>query len=169
MSLLNTDVDIVAADGTSAPTCPNGFINTLDSYVRVRGATGQVGSTDTNVRYLHDTNVESSGSDITYSSTATNGSTFTINTDGIYLISYQDVRTTGGVDYNISINSTAAANALTPAQTFSHRTFVASDEQANVDGARFLSSGTVIRPVTTQLSGHSTNENRVAFIITRIR
>lgn len=169
MSAYNTNSDIVALDGVSAPTCAKGFINSLNSYVRVRGASGQTGSVDTNVRILHDTNVESSGSDITYSSTLTNGSTFTINTDGVYLISYQDIRTTGGADYNVSIDSTSAANALTPAETFAFRTFIASDEQANVMGARFLTSGTVIRPVTNQTAGHGTSADRVAFLLTRLR
>jgi hypothetical protein len=73
------------------------------SYVRVNTANGY-GSTNTSIRRF--TNVVNNvGTDITYADSATLGATFTINTAGVYSVSYVD--NFGSVsNVGITINST---------------------------------------------------------------
>lgn len=168
MSELRVDT-ITDLAGTGPASLPNGIITTNNSFVQVIGADGQTGSTDTNVRRLHSTNVVSNGSDITYSSTAANGSTFTINTDGLYVISYQDSDFNSSLTAAVSINSTSAPASLTPAETFAYtRTEGGTEQVINIDGARFLSAGDVIRAVVDNSSGLETVNDLVGFIITKV-
>ncbi len=52
------------------------------------------------------------GSDITYTSNATNGDTFTINTTGLYSITYVDGASTLGNYYGISVNSNQLSTSI---------------------------------------------------------
>jgi hypothetical protein len=63
-------------------------LRTLNSYVNV-GTSNGAGSTNTAIRRFSST-INSAGTDITYADSATLGATFTINTTGVYSISYTD-------------------------------------------------------------------------------
>lgn len=168
MSLLRVDTIRDSAE-TGPASLPSGIITENNSYVNVIGADGQTGSVDTSVRYLSSTQVVSSGTDITYAVNSSNGSTFTINTDGLYAIFYRDNDSNSAATIGISINSTSAPASLTPAEKFSYISVsLGADDSLNVIGARFLSSGDVIRAVVDNNSGLYTFDDRVGFFIAKI-
>lgn len=78
----------LAADGTPTFVKQPQFIG-VPSMIRLNTANG-FGSTNTKYRRFLNT-VINQGSDITYADSATLGSSFTINTSGIYSISYSDI------------------------------------------------------------------------------
>lgn len=73
------------------------------SQVRLTVGNG-FGSTNTKIRRFTNT-VENSGSHITYTDSATNGASFTINTAGIYAITYTEEGNTGTPLFGITLNS----------------------------------------------------------------
>jgi hypothetical protein len=76
-------------------------------------ATNPHGTTNTMIR--HFASATASTTDITYAATAANGSSFTINTPGIYAISYSDSSTAGatvGFTKNSNQLTTGISNAL---------------------------------------------------------
>ena len=80
-----------------------GAVTTPLSYIRVNTANGY-GSTNTRIRRF--TNIVNNiGTDITYADSATLGGTFTINTNGVYSVSFSD-QFTAANDMGVSINST---------------------------------------------------------------
>lgn len=88
-----------ASDGT--PTFLKG---PTASMVRVNTANGY-GSTNTKIRRFTNV-VTNQGSDITYTDSATLGASFTINTNGVYAVSYSDVLTAAADQVGISLNTT---------------------------------------------------------------
>ena len=87
-----------------------GAVTTPLSYVRVNTANGY-GSTNTKIRRFT-TTVNSAGVDITYADSATLGGTFTINTNGVYSVSYSD-EFNAAANVGISINSTQLSTTIT--------------------------------------------------------
>ena len=71
------------------------------SEVRVDTSTGN-GSTGNRLKVFSNSNVQ--GTDITYTSDAINGDTFTINETGVYAISYTANASAGDV-FTISLNA----------------------------------------------------------------
>ena len=95
------DVDVIAADGLP--------IATVDSYVRLNTANGY-GSTNLNIRRFTNI-VNQAGGDITYADSATLGATFTINTSGIYSMSFSDqFNISGGLGF--SLNSASLSTGI---------------------------------------------------------
>lgn len=96
-----------SAGGLTVPT----------SQVTCNTGTG-VGATNTQIRIF--TNSSTSGTDITYATSSTLGDTFTINTTGVYAISYTEISSTVanyfGLLKNGSVGLTTAINLVTPAQ-----------------------------------------------------
>ena len=87
-----------------------GAVTTPLSYVRVNTANGY-GSTNTKIRRF--TNIVNNvGTDITYADSATLGGTFTINTNGVYSVSYSD-EFNAAANVGISINSTQLSTSIT--------------------------------------------------------
>ena len=87
---------------SASPTF-TGNVTTPLSYVRLNKANGY-GSTNTKIRRF--TNIVNNvGTDITYADSATLGGTFTINTAGVYSVSYSD-QFTGASAMGVSIDST---------------------------------------------------------------
>ena len=80
-----------------------GAVTTPLSYVRLNTANGY-GSTNNKIRRFT-TTVNSAGVDITYADSATLGGTFTINTAGVYSVSYCD-QFTAAATMGLSIDST---------------------------------------------------------------
>ena len=79
------------------------------SEVRLHTANGN-GSTNNRIRRFL-TEITNTGSDITYADSATLGATFTIETDGIYAITFFDTYTSAGTA-GISLNSTQLTTAI---------------------------------------------------------
>jgi len=146
---------------TNFPTITNLsyiFLNTANGY----------GSTNTKIRRF--TNVVNNvGSDITYADSATLGATFTINTNGIYSASFNDMFNTTG-NFGLSINSSqlttdiqniAVANILTVGITpFANQPAVAS-------ATFYAAAGTVIR-AHTQGNTTGSQPNLCQFTMARV-
>lgn len=135
----------------------------LTSFVKVTTANG-FGSTRTGVRRFT-TVLSQVGSDITYADSAANGSSFTINTDGIYAITYVD-SSTGAADYGVSINT---ADNGQPSNLADILLEVTSSSASHRDGPSFIQplvAGSVLRPYSSATSTGSTG--KAWFMITRI-
>lgn len=87
------------SSGASAPT----WKSIPRSRIRVETGNG-FGSTNTRIRRFS-TSVVSTGSDITYADSATNGATFTLGSAGIYSATTCDYKAAGFCNSGISINS----------------------------------------------------------------
>jgi hypothetical protein len=86
-----------------------GAVTTPLSYVRLNTANGY-GSTNTKIRRFTNI-VDNVGTDITYADSATLGGTFTINTNGVYSVSYND-NLSGANNLGLSINSTQLTTVI---------------------------------------------------------
>lgn len=138
----------------------------LDSYMIVHTGNGH-GSTNTCIRRL--STVESSaGSDITRASTAAAGDSYTINTAGLYFVSFTDYYTAGTAGIAISKNS---AQLTTAQGSITASTRICSVTQS---ASYFAQASTVVRlAVNDVLRPHTGGVNdstsdRVRFEIRRI-
>ena len=112
----------VAVTGTLAATGAvsgttgtfTGAVTTPLSYVRLNTANGY-GSTNTVIRRFTNI-VDNVGVDITYADSATLGGTFTINTTGVYNVSYSDQYTAAN-RLGVSLNSTQLTTGITSITT----------------------------------------------------
>lgn len=78
-------------------------VSSAPSELRLNTGNG-FGSTNTVIRRFTNV-VQNIGSDIVYTDSATNGASFTINTNGIYAITYTEEGNTGSPLFGISLNS----------------------------------------------------------------
>lgn len=119
------------------------------SVVRVNTANGY-GSTNTFIRRFS-TTVTNQGSDITYADSATLGATFTINTNGVYAISFSD-QFNGSDFMGISLNSnqltTSVASITASTRIAITTTAVNAGYPGNCGVTLFLTVGDVIRAHT---------------------
>ncbi len=156
----------LAADGTPTFVKQPQFIG-VPSMIRLNTANGY-GSTNTKYRRFLNT-VINQGSDITYADSATLSSSFTINTSGIYSISYSDVF--GGISGYLgitlndnqgatNIQSSTIANVLTINHT------PAANWPGNVATTVYLPAGSVINAKTDGVAYGGTDP--VLFTITRV-
>ena len=112
----------------------------------IKNASG-FGSSAGGIRKLT-TIITSTGTDITYANSASAGTTFTINTTGVYFISYSDGNSTGEQYSGISLNATSGEQndiisniadtkilAMTLAQGITNKTTI-----------RSLTAGDIVRP-----------------------
>lgn len=100
-----TSAKIVAGAVTPADT----QMGALPSCIQVNTPNGH-GSTNTMIRRFTNT-VLNQGSDITYADSATLGASFTINTNGVYAISYGDTCNSADIS-GISLNTTQPTVAI---------------------------------------------------------
>ena len=138
----------VATDGTLTLLKPLTVLG-LASMVRLNTANGY-GSTNTTIRRFTNT-VTNQGSDITYADSATLGATFTINTTGVYGISYCD-NFTSAVYLGISLNSTQLTigiSSITAADRLCAIATSAADFPGAVGTTVALVAGSVIRAHTS--------------------
>jgi hypothetical protein len=175
-SVLNSDrtdalfVAPIRNTGTNNILCYNSSskeltYNTSPSFgqqmVRLNTANGY-GSVNTACRRW--TNVVANvGTDITYADSATNGATFTINTSGVYGVSYTEAIDVSS-DFAVTINSTAGTVLPT---TFTEYLCIAScfaASRACAAGTYYLTAGDVIR---TQAVSASTSSSQF-FTIVRV-
>jgi hypothetical protein len=137
------------------------------SEVWVQGGNGH-GSTNTRIRRFTNT-LLNTGADITYADSAANGATFTINTDGIYAISYTDVFS-GASNIGLSLNSTELTtniNAIAASARIAMATTPAADFALSLGVTLRLAAGDVIR-VHTQASGASAAPERAQVRVIRV-
>ena len=107
----NVTFTLPGADGTSGQVIQTngsgvlsfGSVTAPNSCVIVTTGNGY-GSTNTAIRRFQTTQ-QSTGSDITYADSATNGGSMTINTTGIYCVYASDQYGSGQVAYGVSVNS----------------------------------------------------------------
>lgn len=85
-------------------------VGALPSMVRLNTANGY-GSTNTMIRRFTNT-VTNQGSDITYADSATLGASFTINTNGVYAITYCGGPNSANGQTGVSLNSTQLTTAI---------------------------------------------------------
>lgn len=129
-----------------APTAQLPLGNSANSMVRLNTANGY-GSTNTVIRRFT-TVVTNQGSDITYDDSATLGASFTINTTGVYAITYTSQMGTTNAVIGVSVNSTqlttsiiniSASNRLCNVQTYT------GGATTHVSWTGYLPAGAVIR------------------------
>jgi len=136
-----------------------------DSYVRVYTANGY-GSTATKVRRFT-TTADSSGPAITYADSAANGSTFTINTSGVYNVTYTDRLAAVGT-IGISKNSaqlTTDISSITEATKLAQVTVGGSSYSSSCSWTGYLNIGDVVRP---HGDGSASASDATIFSITKI-
>jgi len=113
------------------------FLNTVNGY----------GSTNNKIRRFTNI-VRNSGADITYADSATLGSSFTINTTGMYSISCTDNFTAGNW-LGLSLNSTQLSTPIyniTTAHILSAASTVTANGSSSVSFTGFLTATNVVRP-----------------------
>jgi hypothetical protein len=135
------------------------------SMVRLNTANGY-GSTNTVIRRFTNV-VANQGTDITYADSATNGATFTINTNGVYAISYDDSFTAAS-NSGISLNSTQLTTSIALiniADVVSQTTHDAANHPYNSAATLYLLSGSVIR---AHAGANTTGTVPATFTITRV-
>lgn len=85
--------------------------NAKNSMVRLNTGNG-LGATSCNKIRRFSTVSDNYGSAITYADCACNGSTFTINEDGMYHITYDDSSTCGKINIGISLNASSLTTSI---------------------------------------------------------
>lgn len=138
------------------------------SEIIVSGGSGH-GSTNTLIRRF--TSLESSaGSDVTWTSSATLGDTFTINARGKYAITYQDQRTLGQGLIGLSVNDTQLSTGIKSTNAPNILGYAATDsanEAGNLCVVRGFNAGDIIRCKTDSLP-NETDSKAVRIIITQV-
>lgn len=162
----DTEIGYVAGVTSSIQTQLNSKQGTPNSSVILDSAASTTGSSGTSVRYF--TNSATVGTDITYTHSTVNGDSFTIQTDGIYNVTYSDVN---GSDVHIGVglnaSTTVDVNALAAANRLA-LSYVIAGQIVTVSTTHKLTVGAVI---TAQIATHTTGwatDNRVQFAITRV-
>lgn len=128
-----------AAQSVGSSTISAVLLNTANGY----------GSTNTKIRRFTNT-VTNTGSDITYADSATLGASFTVNTTGVYAISYSENFGAAG-SLGLSVNSaelTTNIESITVGNRLALGTAAASGYAECVSATVKLNAGDVIRPHT---------------------
>lgn len=156
---------VLASDGT--PTFLKVPANAaVQSMVRLHTANGY-GSTNTKIRRFT-TTVTNQGSDITYADSAANGASFTINTAGVYAISYVDNCASASMNMGISLNSTQLTTniqSITLADVLNAVYTPAANAGACASVQLYLAAGSVVRAHT---DGSAAGTPPITFTITRV-
>jgi hypothetical protein len=135
-------ITVPAATGTMS------VLTSTQSTVRVDTTNGY-GSTNTAIRRF--TNIRlNQGSDITYADSATLGASFTINTTGVYAISYSDSFASSAY-LGISLNSTQLSTSILSITVTNIVTLLQTNASGSgaVAATLLLTAGDVIRPHTS--------------------
>lgn len=159
----------VASDGKVefSKGLPNVSASALPSMIRLNTANGY-GSTNTKIRRFVNV-VTNQGTDITYADSATLGASFTINTNGVYAISFND-QNNASTWIGISINSnqlTTDIFAINVADIIATAVTPGTNNGALVSATLYLPGGSVIRAHTTGIAS-GVNTSCCQFTITRV-
>jgi hypothetical protein len=143
---------------------------TAQSMVRLTGSSG-FGSTNTAI-WRFTTSVTNQGSDITYAASATAGDTFTVNTNGIYSITYTNQFNSAlwigislgasGADLTANVFNIAASKILAADVTGGV------NSAASVTWTGYLPSTSVLMAHTNPSATAGTSTAAVNFTIARI-
>ena len=159
----------IAADGTPTLLKPPKLDATaLPSMVRVNTSNGY-GSTNTVIRRFTNV-VTNQGSDITYADSATLGASFTINTPGVYAISYSNqigVASNFGVSLNTTQPSTAFGSLTNVSERLALSDVYAANGTETCSVTVYLPAGSVIRPHDGSTTANS-NPNVVQMTVTKV-
>ena len=169
-----TGIDTIADNTVTSAKIMNGAVLPVDtqvgalpSMVRLNTANGY-GSTNTKIRRFTNV-VTNQGTDITYADSATLGASFTINTNGVYAISYSDTFSstlTLGLSLNTS-SPTTSIYLLPVAEILSVSINAFAAYGGHVSAALYLPSGSVVR-AHTEGGVTGANPNQCQFVITRV-
>jgi hypothetical protein len=130
------------------------------------------GSTDTLIRRITNTTNIGPGTAVTHATSAANGSTFTINEDGLYSIEYSDGDSAAVITIGVSLNSNQLTTAIASITAANRLQFKRVDTSggASVDVlaiVRRLKVGDIIRPhLNSATSGDATTH--CFFIVRKI-
>lgn len=158
------------AAGSYAPGSVKGTdlaVNNSPSMVRLNTANGY-GSTNNKIRRFS-TVVSNTGTDITYADSASLGASFTINTAGIYAISYSDIFNAGeimGISINTSAPTTSVRN-IPVAEILSIVTIAGPNSEGSIGFVGYFSAGAVLR-AHTGFSSAAGAVNNTQFTITKV-
>ena len=143
---------------------------TAQSMVRLTGSSG-FGSTNTAI-WRFTTSVTNQGSDITYAASATAGDTFTVNTNGVYSITYTNQFNASlwmglslgasGADLTTHIYSIAASKILAANVT------VGANSASSVTWVGYLPAGSVVMAHNATSLTAGTTTAAVNFTIARL-
>ena len=153
---------------TGASWYPTTAVPVFPSMVRLNTANGY-GSTNTKIRRFTNT-VTNQGTDITYADSATLGASFTINTNGVYAISYTDCTNSLNWNAGISLNTTTPTTNIQSCAVgeILAATFISTaDVATNVGWTGYLTASSVIRAHNAG-GTVGANPNTVQFTITRV-
>lgn len=124
------------------------------------------GSTNTAIRRF--TNISTVGTDITHVDSAADGAKFTINTTGVYAVSYTGAFTVGASDLGISVNSaqlTTTFSNITVGNKVAGSMIPSANYVTNTSATLSFTAGDIIRP---HCSLSLTATNIPLFSITRV-
>jgi len=141
--------------------------NAENSMIRLHTGNGH-GSVNNKIRRFS-TTVADLGNAITYADSATDGASFTINEDGVYMVSYSD--TAAASSYRgISLNSSELTTNIVTITTTADRLAVGTTPDAStptvVAWSGKLNKGDILRPHTDGVAESAAS--RVAFTISKI-
>lgn len=159
----------VASDGKVefSKGLPNVSASALPSMIRLNTANGY-GSTNTKIRRFTNV-VTNQGTDITYTDSATLGASFTINTNGVYTISYNDQFNASSA-IGLSLNSnqlTTNIASITTTNILAAGYSAGANLPVFTGHTGYFVAGVVIRPHTDGAAA-GTSTNAVQFTITRV-
>jgi hypothetical protein len=185
---LTTKGDILTRSSSALvrfPVCTNGQVMQADSAqtsgwicaspsaigtstVEVHTGNG-MGSTNTKIRRFT-TALVNTGSDITFADSATLGSSFTVNSNGIYCVSYTDGNNASACGLGLSKNTTGPSTniaSLAASEVLQYAETQAASRYANVSWCGYLASGDVVR---AHAAGTDPNDTSTLskFVMTRV-
>ena len=117
------------------------------SMIRLHTSNGY-GSTNNKIKRFT-TVVTTQGTDVTYADSATLGASFTINTSGVYSISYTDGFTASANRIGLSLNTSApttAIQSIPPAEILASAYSTTGSSAVNVGWTGYLPTGSIVRP-----------------------
>lgn len=135
------------------------------SQIRADSGNGH-GSTNTKVRRFNNTVIV--GTAISYSDSSTAGGLFTIQEDGIYSISYSDIRSDGAAYIGIGINASGTTNVESlSAATRPALSRAPADHGQNVSVTLKLTAGTIVT-AHTDGSAFDNSSSKTVFTICQV-
>lgn len=154
--------------GATNPSIPS----PVKSMVRLNTApAGAAGYGTTNLAIRRFTNVVTNqGSDITYADSVTLGGSFTVNTPGVYAITYSDNFSTGAIAYGLTLNDANLTTGITVSAAtavLSAGTTPSANFPACISWNGYLAAGSVIR-ANGNLQPVGTYTNGVQFTIVKV-
>jgi hypothetical protein len=132
--------------------------NQLENGIIASTGNGR-GSTDTAIRRITNTTNIGAGTAVTHATSAGNGSTFSINEDGLYALEYSDADSGAVLVFGFSLNSsqlTTNINAITAANRLQLARVEATTSANTLNIIRRLKVGDIIRPHVNGALGDAT-------------